>query len=63
MQMPQNLEMERVIHLTKNAVEQLERQNPLSSLHGTQSRAMLTVLKSEIKPSIPAAFITFNHKT
>ena len=25
MQMPQNLEMERVIHLAKNAVEQLER--------------------------------------
>ena len=26
--MPQNSELERVINLTKNAVEQLERQNP-----------------------------------
>src|SRR6185503_3987239 len=32
-------ELERVINLTKHAVEQLERQNPLSSLHGTRSRA------------------------
>ena len=31
--------MECVIHFAKNVVEQLERQNPLSSLHGTQSRA------------------------
>src|SRR6185369_4755251 len=30
MQMPRNPEMERVIHLTKNAIEQLEKQNPLS---------------------------------
>jgi hypothetical protein len=44
MQMPQNPEMERVIHLAKNAVEQLERQNPLSSLHGTRSRATATVI-------------------
>ena len=44
MQMPQNPEVERVIHLAKNAVEQLERQNPLSSLHGTRSRATATVI-------------------
>ena len=44
MQMPQNPEMERVIHLAKNAVEQLDRQNPLSSLHGTRSRATVTVI-------------------
>jgi len=44
MQMPQNLEMERVIHLAKNAVEQLERQNPLSLLHGTRSRATATII-------------------
>jgi hypothetical protein len=44
MQMPQNPEMERVIHLTKNAAEQLERQNPLSSLHDTQSRVTATVI-------------------
>ena len=44
MQMPQNLEIEHVIHLAKNAVEQLERQNPLSSLHGTRSRATATVI-------------------
>ena len=35
MTMPQNPEIDREINLTKNAVEQLERQNPLSSLHGT----------------------------
>ena len=35
MTMPQNPELELVINLTRNAVEQLERQNPLSSLHGT----------------------------
>ena len=44
MQMPQNPEMEHVIHLAKNVVEQLERQNPLSSLYGTQSRATATVI-------------------
>ena len=44
MKMPQNPEMEHVIHLAKNAVEQLERQNPLSSLHGTRSRATATVI-------------------
>ena len=44
MQMPQNPEMERVIYLAKNAVEQLERQNPLCSLHGTLSRATATVI-------------------
>src|SRR6185437_16912468 len=44
MQMPQNPEMERVIHLAKNTVEQLERQNPLSSLHGTRTRAITTVI-------------------
>ena len=44
MQMPRNPEMERVIHLTKNAIEQLEKQNPLSSLHGTRSRATATVI-------------------
>jgi hypothetical protein len=42
--MPQNPEMEHVIHLAKNAVEQLDRQNPLSSLHGTRSRATATVI-------------------
>ena len=35
MTMPQNPELERVINLTKNVVEQLERQKPLSSLRGT----------------------------
>ena len=49
MQMPQNPEMERVIHLAKNAVEQLERQNPLSSLHGTRSRATATVVPQAIR--------------
>jgi hypothetical protein len=44
MQMPQNPEMERVINLAKNVVEQLERQNPLSSLHGTWSRATAIVI-------------------
>jgi len=44
MTMPQNPELERVINLTKNAVEQLERQNPLSSLHGTRSRATATAI-------------------
>ena len=44
MQMPQNPEMEHVIHLAKNVVEQLERQNLLSSLHGTRSRATKTVI-------------------
>ena len=42
--MPQNPEIECVIHLAKNAVEQLERQNLLSSLHGTRSRATPTVI-------------------
>src|SRR6185295_4138803 len=42
--MSRNSEMERVIHLAKNAVEQLERQNPLSSLHDTRSRATATVI-------------------
>jgi len=44
MSMPRNLETEQVINLAKNAVEQLERQNPLSSLHGTRSRATATVI-------------------
>ena len=44
MQMPQNPQMECVIHLARHAVEKLERQNPLSSLHGTQSRATATVI-------------------
>ena len=44
MTMPRNPEIERVINLAKNAVEQLERQNPLSSLHGTRSRATATVI-------------------
>ena len=44
MMMPQNPEIERVINLAKNAVEQLERQNPLSSLCGTRSRATATVV-------------------
>jgi hypothetical protein len=44
MQMPQNPQMEHVIHLTRHAVEQLERQNPLSSLHGTRSKATATVI-------------------
>jgi len=44
MTMPRNPETERVINLTKNAIGQLERQNPLSSLHGTRSRATATVI-------------------
>ena len=44
MMMPQNPELERVINLTKNVVEQLEKQNPLSSLHDTRSRATATVI-------------------
>ena len=44
MMMPQNPEIERVINLAKNAVEQLERQNPQSSLHDTRSRATATVI-------------------
>jgi len=44
MTMPQNPEIERVINLAKNAFEQLERQNPLSSLHSTRSRATATVV-------------------
>ena len=44
MQMSQNPEMERVLDLAKNAVEQLERQNLLSSLHGTRSSATATVI-------------------
>ena len=47
MQMPQNPEMERVRHLAKNDVEQLERQNPLSLLHGTRSRATATVIHKQ----------------
>jgi hypothetical protein len=43
-QMPQNPQMERIIHLAKHAVEQLERQNPLSSLHGTRSKATTMVI-------------------
>ena len=42
--MPQNPELERVINLTKNVVQQLERQNPLSSLHDTRSRATATAI-------------------
>ena len=41
---PQNPEIERDINLTKNTVEQLERQNPLSSLHGTRSWAAATAI-------------------
>jgi len=44
MRMPQNPEIERVINLAKNIIEQLERQNPLSSIHGTRSRATATVI-------------------
>jgi hypothetical protein len=44
MTMPQNPELERVINLPKNAVEQLEKQNPMSSLHGMRSRATATVI-------------------
>ena len=44
MTMPRNSEIERVINLAKNVVEQLERQNPLSSLHGKRSRATATVI-------------------
>ena len=44
MTMPQNPELERVINLTKNAVEQLEKQNPLSLLHGMRSRATATAI-------------------
>jgi hypothetical protein len=36
--------MERVIHLAKYAVEQLERQNTMSSLHGTRSKATAMVI-------------------
>ena len=39
MQLPQNPQTERIIQLTRSTVEQLERQNPLSSLRGTRSRA------------------------
>ena len=39
MQLPQNPETERIIMLTRNAVEQLEQQNLLSSIHGVPSRA------------------------
>ena len=38
-QMPRNPESEHIIQLTRNAVEQLERQYPLSSIRGTRSRA------------------------
>ena len=44
MQMSQNPEMERVLDLAKNAVEQLERKNPLSLLHGTRPRATATII-------------------
>ena len=44
MQMPRNRQTERIIQLTRHAVEQLERQDPLSSLHGTRSRATATVV-------------------
>ena len=44
MQMPRNPQTERIIQLTHHAVEQLERQNSLSSLHGTQSRATAIVV-------------------
>ena len=44
MTMPQNPELERVIDLTKNVVEQLERQNPVSPLHGARSRATATAI-------------------
>ena len=44
MTMSRNPEIERVINLAKNVVEQLERQNPLSSLHGTQLRATAIVI-------------------
>ena len=44
MTMPRNPEIERVINLAKNAVEQLERQNPLSSFHDTRSWATATVI-------------------
>jgi len=44
MMMPRNPKLERVINLTKNVIEQLERQNPLSSLRGTRSRATATVI-------------------
>ena len=47
MTMPQNPELERVINLTKNTFEQLEKQNPLSSLHGTRSRATATAIPQE----------------
>jgi len=47
-QMPQNPEMERVIRDDRsNPVEQLERQNPLSLLHGTRSRATATVIHKQ----------------
>ena len=36
--------MVRIIHLTRHTVEQLKRQNRLSSLHGTRSKATATVI-------------------
>jgi hypothetical protein len=43
--------MERIIHLTCHAMEKLERQNPLSSLHGTRSRATATVVPQASRTS------------
>ena len=43
MQLPRNPETQRIIKLTLHAVKQLERQNPLSSLHGTRSRATASI--------------------
>jgi hypothetical protein len=51
MTMPRNPEIERVINLAKNAVEQLERQNPLASLHGMRSRATATVIPQASRTS------------
>ena len=39
MQMPRNTKTDRIIQLARYAVTQLERQNPLSSIRGTTSRA------------------------
>ena len=58
MTMPRNLEIERVINLAKNDVEQLERQNPLSSLNGTRSRA---TAQSYLRQAVPQEATSVNN--
>ena len=62
MTMPQNPEIERVINLAKNVVEQLERQNPLSSLHGMRSRATATVVPQG-SCTLEATFVNNNRSS